>query len=157
MLNKKREITDINEIYAVLKGCNTIRLGLTSPDGPYIVPLSFGIELDNGVVTVYVHGASKGLKADCMRDHPHVCVEGDIFIRTERMKHGITTRYESVIGFGTAEQLTDMDEKKHGLQLIDEHYSEGSFNLDECKSLAGVTVWRVRLTKISGKHNLASM
>ena len=39
MRRKNREVTDMNEILDILRRCDTIRLGLTGADGPYVVPV----------------------------------------------------------------------------------------------------------------------
>ena len=50
-----------------------------------------------------------------------MCIEGDIFLGYEVETHGITTRYESAIGFGECEIVEDDAEILKGLQLICEH------------------------------------
>ena len=58
---------------------------------------------------IYFHCAQQGLKVELLKANPRVCVEGDIFIRVEKTTHGITVRYESVIGFGECQLITDTD------------------------------------------------
>ena len=55
MNRRDREIADPAEAIALLARCDTIRLGLNSPDGPYVVPLSFGLETDGERPIVYFH------------------------------------------------------------------------------------------------------
>ena len=45
MRRKDREVTDKDAILDILLRCDTIRLGLAGADGPYVVPLSFGLDL----------------------------------------------------------------------------------------------------------------
>ena len=59
---KDREITDLTKITDTLRRADTIRLGLYNGPYPYVVPLSFGFEADNGNITLYFHGAKEGLK-----------------------------------------------------------------------------------------------
>ena len=47
-----------------------------------------------------------------------MCIEGDIFLGYEVETHGITTRYESAIGFGECEIVEDDAETLKGLKLI---------------------------------------
>ena len=49
MRRKDREVTDRNQIAAIMDSCDTCRLGLTDGQVPYIVPLSFGYEWPDGV------------------------------------------------------------------------------------------------------------
>ena len=62
MIRKDREITDINEIISVMEGCDVCRIALNDENGPYIVPLCFGVEKSEDKIYVYFHGAAKGKK-----------------------------------------------------------------------------------------------
>lgn len=113
-----REVKDIDEIFDILNRCDTVRIGIRGERYPYVVPVSFGAEMVNGKPVVYFHCAREGYKLELLEKDPMVCVEGDIFIRIEPTDHGITTRYESVIGFGKCEFPTDQEEIVHGLKAI---------------------------------------
>ena len=81
-------------------------------------------------------------------------MEGDIFIRTETTDHGITTRYESEIGFGTCRIVEDAQEIKYGLKVLTEHYGYRDYSLDRCRALEYLYVIRIVLDEITGKRNL---
>ena len=104
MNRKDRAIADQTDCIQLLRRCDTLRLGLWDGTMPYVVPVSFGMEVIDNQVILYIHGAARGKKVDCLTQHPQVCVEGDIFYKVEPTLMGITARYESVIGFGTAEK-----------------------------------------------------
>ena len=53
MRKAEREIKDFKEVAEVVARCQVVRLGLFAEDYPYIVPLSFGYEAENGKLTVY--------------------------------------------------------------------------------------------------------
>ena len=80
-------------------------------------------------------------------------MEADNFFRTQSVKGGITTRYESVIGFGVCEPVTEQDEIFCGLQSVLDHYGYGNYPLASCGNMAGVRVYRVTLEQITGKCN----
>ena len=42
MRKADRQITDLNEIADILQRCDTIRIGISDEQAPYIVPVSFG-------------------------------------------------------------------------------------------------------------------
>ena len=132
MRRKNREVADMNEILDILRCCDTIRLGLTGADGPYVVPVSFGLDLSGEKPVVYFHCARKGMKVDLLASDKRVCIEGDIFLGYEVETHGITTRYESAIGFGECEVVEDNAEILKGLQLICEHCGFEDVPLDTC-------------------------
>lgn len=153
MIRKEREITDMGEIFDVLNRCDTVRLGLMNGDCPYVVPVSFGTDRSGGEIVIYIHGARQGLKTDCIAANKKVCVEGDIFYKTEPFSKGITARYESVIGTGTISEA-DEEEKPYGLKKILEHYGYADYPLEQCKSLAHTAVYKITLLNITGKRNL---
>jgi len=115
MRRQDREVTDKQEILDILRRCDTVRIGMAGIDGPYVVPVSFGLDLSGEKPVVYFHCAHKGMKVDMLDADARVCVEGDIFLGYEVEAHGITTRYESVIGFGTCKVVEDDKEILKGL------------------------------------------
>ena len=50
MRKAEREIKDFNEIVALLGRCDTLHIGMTGENGPYVVPVSFGFEVGNGQI-----------------------------------------------------------------------------------------------------------
>lgn len=153
MKRKEREIGNLPAIVDVLQRCDTIRLGLKNREYPYVVPVSFGLDIVDGKVVIYFHGTPAGLKAECLQRDKHVCVEADIFYKVEPTKIGITARYESVIGFGLASRV-EGEEKLHGLRKLVEHYGYDAYPLDRCRGLANTAVYKVVLSELAGKRNL---
>jgi hypothetical protein len=151
MRRKDREISDWQEIFNILLSCDTVRIGMT---GPYIVPVSFGADMAEGKIVIYFHCAVEGQKIDLLKADNHVCIEADRFIRTEPTDHGITTRYESVIGRGTCEFLQDGNEIIYGLKTITDHYGYPDYDLSHCRALEHVVVGKIVLDEITGKRNL---
>ncbi len=154
MRRKEREITDRNEIFDVLRRCDTVRIAMQGGRYPYVVPVSFGMEIIDGKAVIYFHCAKEGMKLDLLEKNPRVCVEGDIFIKTETTGHGITARYESVIGFGECVFVTDTDEMIRGLKLLTEHYGFFDYPLDRCRGIDHLKVGKIVLDEITGKRNL---
>ena len=143
MRRKNREVTDKKDILDILRRCDTVRIGLTGTDGPYVVPVSFGLDLSGEKPVV-----------DLLDADGRVCVEGDIFLGYEVEAHGITTRYESVIGFGKCKVVEGDKEILEGLRLICEHCGFDNVPLDTCWRLSAVRIYRIELDSITGKRNL---
>ncbi len=154
MRRKDREVADIREIFDILIRCSTVRIGMRGEAYPYVVPVSFGAERAGGRPVVYFHCAKAGMKLDLLARDSRVCVEGDVFIKTEPTAHGITARYESVIGFGVCRFVMDDAEILHGLRLLTDHYGYHSYPLEGCGGLEHVLVGRIVLDEITGKRNL---
>ena len=94
------------------------------------------------------------MKLDLLKANAHVCVESDIFIKAETTAHGITTRYESVIGFGECVLVDDADEIIHGLKLLTEHYGYNDYPLERCRGLEHLFIGKIVIDEITGKRNL---
>ena len=154
MRRKDREVQSLDEIFDILNRCDTVRVAFRGEEYPYIIPVSFGAELADGKVTVYFHCAREGLKLELLKKDPHICLESDIFLKTETTDHGITTRYESVIGFGECRIVEDEQEIKHGLKLLTEHYGYMDYSLDRCRAMEYLYVVKAVLLGITGKRNL---
>ena len=153
MRRKDREVLDNAEIMNILRRSNTIRVGMCGEKFPYIVPVSFGMEVIDDKPIVYFHGAKQGLKTEYLSQNKNVCVEADRFLKVQKTEHGITTRYESIIGFGRCEEVESQEGILKGLKLILQHYGYDDYPLDRCKGIENVKMYRITLEKITGKSN----
>ncbi len=153
MRRKDREITSTEEIINILQRSNTIRIAMNGDKYPYVVPVSFGMEVADEKPILYFHCAKQGLKTEYIEKNPNVCVEADTFFMVQKTEHGITTRYESVIGFGTCEEVKAQEEIIKGLQLILAHYDQTDYPLERCKGTANVKMYKIMLEEFSGKVN----
>lgn len=153
MRRKDREVTNKEEIFEILQRCETIRIAMQGENYPYCVPVSFGLEIKEGVVTLYFHCAKMGLKVETLSKNPHVCVEADQMIRVEKTRYGITARYESVIGFGTCSFIDSEEELKYALKKVVDHYGYEDYSIDDCASLSHVLAGKIVLEEVTGKRN----
>ena len=154
MRRKDREVQNRAEVFDILNRCDTVRIAMHGNKYPYVVPVSFGVEIIEDKAILYFHCAQQGMKVDLLRANPFVCVEGDIFLNVEKTAHGITARYESVIGFGKCQLITDTDEILHGLKALTDHYGYYDYPLDRCMGLSHVLIGKIVVEKITGKRNL---
>ena len=67
MRRKDREITDFDEMMKIIAKCDTCRLALFDDEFPYIVPLNFGTDVEEGQLYLYFHSAKVGTKLDLIR------------------------------------------------------------------------------------------
>jgi len=151
MRRADREVTDFDEIADILRRADTIRLGLHGDPYPYVAPLSFGFEAREGRISLYFHGALEGLKYELIARDPHVCVEADIFHGVAKTPGGLTTRYESFIGFGMCERVTG-DEAVHGIDLLLERCGFAGYTYDSAE-LEYTRVHKITLDSFTGKRN----
>ena len=61
----KREVTDIAKLREILEACKTVRIACVDDQGLFIVPMSFGFELDDETrrLSLWLHSAGEGRKA----------------------------------------------------------------------------------------------
>ena len=148
-------ITDRTLQLRILDDAMVLRLGLIDGERPYVVPMNFGRDGDD----LWLHAAAAGgLKLDCIRRHPQICVEADQLVRLVRGENACgqwTSHYRSVIGFGNAEIVEDAALKLHGLTTIMRKYSGRSdWKFDEAQ-VAKTVVIRIRLQSLTGKQSPA--
>lgn len=152
MRRKEREIKNKKEIEGIIEKAIVCRLGLSVNDLPYIVPLNFGYEKNE----LHFHCAKAGKKLDMIRKNNKVCFEIETdteLIKGEHACVGWTMHYTSVIGFGKAFIVEELDEKKRSLEIIMKLYTgKSDFEYTE-KNLRGVGIIKVVIDTMSGKKN----
>ena len=153
MRRKDREITDRQEIINILSRCDTVRIGIKNSAHPYIVPVSFGMEIAGDMPVVYFHCAKQGLKLELLQHDAAICLEADRFLGVQPTAGGITTRYESIIGFGNCTFVQDKTEFIKGIRLILNHYGYSDYPLERCNGLEHMLIGKIELNEIYGKRN----
>jgi nitroimidazol reductase NimA-like FMN-containing flavoprotein (pyridoxamine 5'-phosphate oxidase superfamily) len=151
MRRKDKEINDMLAIESILSEADICRIAMCDGSQPYIVPLNFGYE--NGIL--YFHSAKEGRKIDILRHNSKICFEVDI--KTELVRHETICdwgmKYYSVIGEGQAEILTDIEEKKRGLDIIARKYAKDiEFEYPE-SMLNNIHVLKVAISQMVGKKS----
>ena len=152
MRRKDREITDTEEIRAILERARVLHLGLRDGDYPYVVPMHYGFTLADGKLTLYTHCAREGHKLDLLRRDARVFVEIDT---DETLVPGPTAcawgaRYASVMGRGRAVIVGDEDEKCRALALLMKTQSGGDYSFTPAMA-AAVTVLRIDVEAYTAK------
>lgn len=121
-------------------------LSTISEDGwPYGVPVSYVYEDGK----IYFHSATMGHKVDNLAhsEKASFCVVG----KTELLPEQFSTRYESVIAFGTVTKLEGQD-KIDGLMKLVDALSEGYQELGLKKAEAGRQPLQLLLPHHRGSH-----
>ena len=134
----------------VVDKCEYATLAMIDTDGtPYCLPISIARDED----IIYFHSAKDGRKIDALRNDSNVCMScvGD----TLRAKDKFTTEFESAILRGKASEVTEDEEKIHGLKLICERHTQTNmheFDTAIEKSLFRTGVWKIEIADITGKR-----
>ena len=151
MRRMEKEITNRQEIEHILSTAMVCRVAFSDQNQPYIVPMNFGYKDD----TLYFHCAKEGRKLDILRRNNKVCFEVDC--GHQIINTGIpcewSTKYTSVIGFGTACIVEDDVEKKTALDLIIDHYSPGTVYEYSAKAVRDVGIIKIDVDSMTGKKS----
>lgn len=155
MRRQDKEISDFSKQVSILEKCSVLHLAITDEIRPYIVPVNFGMAVNDEKVTLYFHCAKAGTKVELLKKHADVSFEADYEyeIKKADIACGWTSKYESVIGHGIATPIIDDEEKKYGLDRIMEKYGfEGKPEYVEA-SLERVHVYKIEVMALTGKGN----
>lgn len=161
MRRKDREITDMAEIFEIVKRETVCTVAFCEEPFPYLLPLNYGARMEEGRLVLYFHGAAQGTKLELLKKNPHVSFS--IFggnkmklVREHACKS--STSFESVCGSGDAEMIGEPEKKREGLAVIMNHigalegisYDEAGFLEQEIQAVA---VWKITAGTVTGKHH----
>ena len=156
MRRKDREITDFDAIIDIIKKCDTCRIAMNDGDYPYIVPMNFGLDVQDGQVYLYFHCAMKGKKLELLRRDNRVAFEMDCGYAPEGQADlacTYTNRYASLIGAGDCEIVTAEDEKEAGLRHLMQHVIGARDWKFDRTALAHTVLLRVHVRKLTAKKH----
>ena len=137
MRRKDREITDFDEMMKIIAKCDTCRLAMFDDEFPYIIPLNFGTDIENGQLYLYFHSAKEGTKLDLIRKNNKVTFEMDC-------EHNIIM-YDERMSF------VEDENKIAALKILMRHYHEEDFKFNE-KVAMMTEVFRVKVLDMTGKR-----
>lgn len=155
MRRQDREIKDIIKIEDIVKRCHCCRIGFNDEENVYIVPLNFGYERKADSFVFYFHGAREGRKADLIQTSPYAGFELDTNYKLNEANAacGHSARFQSIIGNGRVQAITDGQEMLHGLKLIMEHNTgKSDWDFKE-KMLETVLVFKLDVSEMSCKEH----
>ncbi len=157
MRRKDREITNIDEIHDIMSTCKICRLGFYDAGEIYIVPLNFGYTFVNECTDLYFHSAQEGRKIDLLKNHNSVGFEMDSAFSIKEGDEACTysAYYQSIIGSGYVTFVDDIEEKEKALSLIMYQNTNKQDWTFPIHALHNVCVFKLRITKMSAKANIA--
>jgi nitroimidazol reductase NimA-like FMN-containing flavoprotein (pyridoxamine 5'-phosphate oxidase superfamily) len=114
MRRTDKEISSPEEIDALLSSGKFVTIGLSDGAHPYVVTLSYGF--DSETRRLYSHAASAGRKLDVCAANPAAC--GTVIRDLGYVADECTHHYESVVVYGRLRLVDDVDEERHGMQVL---------------------------------------
>jgi nitroimidazol reductase NimA-like FMN-containing flavoprotein (pyridoxamine 5'-phosphate oxidase superfamily) len=151
MRRRDRELTNRDEIDAIIRSAQVCRIAFADDNEPYLVPVSFGYDSE----AIFVHTAKTGRKLDFIAANNRVCFELEANVAIQAHETDAcdwTFSFESVIGYGTISELTTNEDKARGLNQIMLHYSGHGWEIDEAQ-IATTRVWRIDIETVTGKRS----
>lgn len=156
----KRDCTDNEKINQFLSQARVGHLGVSVNDFPYVVPLNFVWWRGS----IYFHGADAGRKTEAIKQNPRVCftVCEEYGTIADPVPASTDTAYMSVMLFGTATKVSDLDEATEALQEMLNKHVPGYYDHPLAKqhvlkyrsSLgSAVAVYRIDPETITAKEN----
>jgi len=153
MTKRELQVTDLNEIREILDTAKVLHLGLAVDNEPYVVPLNYGYTMEDGKLTLYLHGANQGKKLDMIRANPNVFFELDCgrmpFEGKVPCQYGMV--YSSVMGRGTARIVEDVEEKMQAMTILMKTQTGKEFSFNE-RLVSIVAVIRIDVAEYTAKH-----
>lgn len=152
-MRRKDKQADNEKALEIIHNCDICRIALCDGGMPYIVSMNFGFEFEEEALVFYFHSANEGKKLDIIRKNGNACFEMD---RGHRLSVSdsacqCSMAYESVVGFGQIEILTDREEKRKGLLSIMKKYSPKNTYSFTDKMVDSVTVLKLTAGEYQAK------
>lgn len=158
MRRAKRQVTDIDLIKKFVDEVEVVRIAINGEKYPYVVPVNFGYSWNDEALSLYIHGASEGKKVSMIRENPLVAVEmdqPDKIIEGNKNASTYSYAYQSLIGFGEAKIIEDLEEKRNALHLLMAHAAKGKkFDPIPEKTLERVGVIKIIIDSYTVKQNI---
>ena len=153
MTKGELQITDPQQILAILDTAKVLRLGLAVDNEPYIVPMNYGYIMEDGKLTLYLHSGLKGKKLDMIRMNPRVFIELDCdlapFESEKPCQYGLS--YSSIMARGTAHIVEAVEEKMAAMTALMKTQTGRDFSFNE-RLVSMVAVIRVDVSEYTAKH-----
>ena len=153
MTKRELQITDLNQIQAILDTAKVLRLGLAVNNEPYVVPMNYGYTMEDGRLTLYLHSALRGKKLDMLQANPKVFFELDCDLKpfdgVKPCQYGLS--YSSIMGRGEAVLVEDVEEKMKAMTVLMKTQTGKDFSFNE-QLVSIVAVVRIDVAEFTAKH-----
>ncbi len=140
------------DLYGVLDAGFVCHLGLQTPDGPMVLPTSYGRAGDR----LFLHGSVASRSLRSALDQVPMCVTvthiDGVVIARSMFEHAVN--YRSAIVYGVPTVLAEPEEKAAGMRIISEHIVAGQWGYAReptSQELAQTTVLALELDEASVK------
>ncbi len=153
MRKADREIKSRDEIIEIMKRCDVCRLAFNNGEYPYIIPLNFGLEVDDKKMILYFHSALEGTKVEIIKREMKATFEmdGKHELQYYEEKGYCTMSYESVIGKGKIKILPE-NEKMEALKKLMAQYHKDKEAYFNPAAIPRTLVYSLEVEEITAKR-----
>lgn len=148
----QRGVYDREIINQILDEAFVCHVGFVVDGQPFVIPVGFGRDGDR----LYLHGSVASRMLKQLSSGVPVCVTVTLIdgLVLARAVFHHSMNYRSVVVLGTAELVTDSDEKLHALEVVTDHIAPGRWG--ECRKpldheLKATAVLRLPIKEASAK------
>ena len=154
MRRSDREVTDFEDMIAIIKECDVCRLALNNGEYPYMLPLNFGLAVVDNRIELYFHGALEGTKYELMEKDNRASFEMDCSHKlvTQEDTGNCTMAYKSVIGQGYIEMIPE-EEKYNALCILMKQYHKEEFAFNKAV-MPQTKVFKLVVEHMTGKERI---
>ena len=150
---KEKEISEKNEMLAILENAKYITIAMCADNEPYLVTLSHGYDRERNCI--YFHCAREGKKIDILKEQNKVW--GQALMDKGYVQGSCDHLYATTQFMGRVTFVENSDEKKHALEIMinaleDDPQKVPDTQLTE-KSIEGVQIGRINIEYMSGKKS----
>ncbi len=149
-----RQITDREKLRQIIEDCKVVRIGAMDAEGLFVLPVNYGYDLEGDRLTLYIHSAKEGRKAELFLEGAEVAFEMD---RGHRLITGGYTcaysyAYQSIMGNGRIELVKTDEEKRYGLKRLMEHLAPEHAAVFSDEMVDAVNVYCLKADHFTGKE-----
>ncbi|GCF95437.1 pyridoxamine 5'-phosphate oxidase [Enterococcus florum] len=157
MRRKERQVTELERIKQLVEDCQVVRIAFKGDEYPYIVPVNYGYVWQEDQLILYAHGATQGKKIELLQKNGKVAIEMDdhhALIQGSQNAATYSYAYQSLIGFGEAELVNHLKEKRHALHALMDHAAKGiPFDEIPDKMLERTAIIKISVATYTMKEN----
>lgn len=146
-MRRRDRAASAEKAWEILERAPFAVIAINGTDGwPYAVSVSYAL-IEN---RLYFHSAMEGMKVDCLAADGRVCVSAVAQQRT--LPEEMSVAYQSAVGFGRAELVTDAEERRAGLMAICAKYAPDNPNNErESANCTRAKLYRIVIEELTGK------
>lgn len=151
MRKQRQEIRDQGILEEILSKQIICRLSMVDEGRPYIIPVNYGFR--DGCL--YIHSAPEGKKIDLLHRNPEVCFEVEDRVEITRGERACdwSTRYRSVVGYGTVEILPDDESRQEGLEILMTQHGAPDLREFDPGPMHRMVILKIRINSMTGKQS----